>query len=136
MAAVDFGTAVIPGEGAKFRDEKSGLADLPAGKWVYKSSTDGLLYLASDATLATSLAIGVTVNGAKAINQDVRVQWKGKVTNTATLPVGDSFTLSDTPGSGGSAEDLGTGDWVTNLGIVTATTEFDIAIQHGKVQHA
>lgn len=135
MAIVNLGTGIVPGSDASVKDEVAGVAIL-AGQVVYRDVSDGRVKLASTATAAVAAAVGVALNSAPTVGQPVRVCWDGTVTGVAALVVGEPYFVSDTAGSVGQISDVGTGDFVTLVGIALSATSLRVRPLASGVAHA
>ena len=134
MAVVNLGTGVLASGNASVKDEIAGVAIL-AGQAVYRDAADGRVKLASTSAAANA-AIGIALNSAPTAGQPVRVAWDGTLTGTATLIVGEAYFVSDTAGSLGQMSDVGTGDFVTFVGIAATATSLKLRPFVSGVQHA
>lgn len=115
-------TSVIASSGGK----EQGVAGeaITAGKAVYKSSTSKKWMLAdsNSATAEARKATAVALNGA-ALNQPIVVALPGSdITIGATLTAGTAYFLSDTPGGICPLADVGSGEYVCQLGFAKSTT--------------
>lgn len=102
---------------------------ITAGMAVYLDASSGK-YLKSDSNSATVAARGVrgvALNGAS-LNQPLAVQRTGDVTLGATLVANTSYYLSDTPGGICPLADVGTGEYLTLMGVAISTTVLRLGI--------
>jgi hypothetical protein len=102
------------------------------GKAVYKSSSTGKWMLA-DANAATAEArgsdtsnFGVALTGSS-LNQPIVVHKSGDLTLGATLTPGLPYYLSDTPGGICLAADIGSGEYVTLIGLAASASVLAVA---------
>jgi len=104
---------------------------IPAGKWVYLDPTTHKWMLAdsNSATAAARHAGGVAANTA-ALNQPINVFTSGAVTIGGTLTANTPYFLSDTPGGICPIADVGTGEYLCQLGLAISTTVLQIDIQY------
>jgi hypothetical protein len=105
-----------------------------AGQAVYKSSTTNK-WLKADSNSATAevrRAGGIALNGG-AVDQPVKVLTAGLITIGATVTAGTAYYLSDTPGGICPVADVGSGEYVCQLGISTSTTVLNVDIQFPNV---
>lgn len=113
-------------------------AAIAAGQFLYRDSTDGTLKLAvANGTEAQADVVGMALNNA-AIGQPVEYGNEGDYTVSSGLPgVGTLLVLSDTTAGAAMQEtDLGTGEYVTFLGMVSAATTLKLKIVPGGFTHA
>jgi len=126
-------TSVVSGDDAA---TKTGLAGetITAGKAVYLSSTTKKWMLADSdsATAEVREATGIALNAAS-LNQPVDVQVKGLITIGATLTAGTAYYLSNTAGGICPLADVGTGEYVCQLGLATSTTVLNLDVQFPNV---
>ncbi len=120
---------VVAGVNAVKKDGIAGEA-ITAGKAVYQASATKKWMLAdsNSATAEARKAIGIALNGA-ALNQPIAVQTSGDITIGATLTAGDALYLSDTPGGICPLADVGSGEFVCQLGLAKSTTVLALAVQ-------
>lgn len=120
---------VIAGSNAVKKDGIAG-ESITAGKAVYQASASKKWMLAdsNSATAEARKAIGIALNGA-ALNQPVAVQVSGDITIGATLTAGSAYLLSDTPGGICPLADVGSGEFVCQLGLAKSTTVLALAVQ-------
>jgi hypothetical protein len=120
---------VVAGSNASRSDGVAGEA-IVAGKAVYKSSTTKKWMLAdsNSANAEAREAIGIALNAAS-LNQPVAVQTHGDITIGAALTAGIPYYLSDTPGGICPVADVGTGEYVCQLGLAKSTTVLALDIQ-------
>jgi hypothetical protein len=122
-------TAVVPGSDARITHGFAGAA-ITAGQAVYKASATQL-YMLADADSATAEARspdGIALNGA-AVGQPVAVQTKGDLTINAVLTANTPFFLSGTAGGICPIADVGTGEYLVQLGIAKSTTVLAVEIK-------
>lgn len=104
------------------------------GETGYLNNTDNKHYLAdADDSETTANADCLFLSPASADGYAVAV-FSGPVNVGATLTVGEQYYVSDTAGGIKPAADLATGDFVTLLGIATATNVLDLSINASGVQ--
>jgi hypothetical protein len=103
-------------------------ATITAGQSIYKDSTDNKIKLAdADSSLATAAAVGISLNGASD-DQPIQYQSSGDIDIGATLTVGEIYLVSDTAGRIAPEADVGSGGWVTILGVATATDNLKMGL--------
>lgn len=97
------------------------------GKAVYKSSSTGKWMLA-DSNAASAEArgsdvsnVGIALTGSS-LNQPIVVHKSGDLTLGATMTAGIPYFLSDAPGGVCPIADVGSGEYVVQIGIATSTT--------------
>jgi hypothetical protein len=124
---------VVAGEDAATKQGLAGEA-IAAGKLVYLDATSKKYLLADNnsATAAARHAVGVALNGA-ALNQPLHVQTGGKITLGAVLTAGIAYFVSDTPGGICVLADVGSGEYICQLGLAESTTVLDLNIQFPNV---
>jgi hypothetical protein len=100
---------------------------ITAGQVVYKSSSTGK-WMKADANAGTAEArgsdvsnVGIALNGA-ALNQPLVVHKSGDITIGATMTAGIAYYLSDTAGGICPVADIGSGEYVVQIGLATSTT--------------
>jgi hypothetical protein len=125
---------VVPGTGASVNFSNSAGETIAAGKAVYKSGTTKKWMLAdsNSGTDEVRRATGIAVNSA-ALNQPLAVVENGPVTLGAVLTAGVAYYLSDTPGGICPVADVGSGEYVCQLGIATSTSSLNTHITYPNV---
>lgn len=91
------------------------------GEPLYRLSSDGKYYL-GDADDAAKDDVSVLALTAAALDGYALVLTGGPVSFGAILTVGEIYVLSDTPGGIKPEGDLGSGDYVTILGVASTTS--------------
>lgn len=122
-------TSVVAGSNANVVNGTAG-ETITAGQAVYKSSTTNK-WMKADSNSATAEArtpSGIALNGA-ALNQPVAVQKSGDITIGATLTANTPYFASDTAGGLCPIADVGSGEYLTQIGIAKSTTVLAIDIQ-------
>lgn len=121
--------SVVAGANALKKDGVAGEA-ITAGKAVYLAAASKKWMLAdsNSATAEARQAGGVALNGA-ALNQPVAVQASGDLTIGATLTPGAAYYLSDTPGGICALADVGSGEYVCQIGLAKSASVLAIGIQ-------
>lgn len=117
-------TSVTPGANAVIRYDTAGAA-ITAGKVVYKSSTDGKLYLA-DADSGTSAvrdAVGIAIVTGAIGTKIAYVIEDDDLTIGATVSNGTVYCLSATAGGIAPLADVTTGWYPTVLAVGKSTTK-------------
>lgn len=125
--------SVVAGENATKKEGLAGEA-ITAGQTVYLSSTTRK-WMKADSNSATAEAreaIGIALNGA-ALNQPLEVQTKGQITIGAALTAGTAYYLSDTAGGICPLADVGSGEYVCQLGLASSTSVLDLDVQFPNV---
>ena len=93
-----------------------------AGQAIVKNSANVWVKADSNhATAALRQPGGIALNGG-AIGQPVRVHKSGLITIGATLTAGLAYYLSDTPGGICLPADIGSGEYVVQLGLASSAT--------------
>lgn len=134
MAAVNWSTAaIVPSSTALVKTQLAQVA-IAAGQAVYEDLTNGGKFNLCDAdALASSLAIGIAINTAKA-GEPCTVAIAGNTITASTgtpLTAGTSyFLMAATAGAIVPEGDLGTdpttGDYITFIGVASSTTALKI----------
>ncbi|MBA3576188.1 MAG: hypothetical protein H0W39_01030 [Sphingomonas sp.] len=104
---------------------------ITAGQPVYKSPTTKK-YMKADSNSGTAearRAEGIALNGAS-LNQPLVVQRSGDITIGGTLVAGAAYFLSDTPGGICPLADVGTGEYICQLGLAKSASVLAINIQY------
>lgn len=116
--------SVIPGANAVVRYATMGAAGL-AGQVVYKSATDGKLYLADcdSATAGVRDAVGILISSAGIGSKGSYVTEDDDLTIGATVANGTVYCLSATAGGIAPLADITTGGFVTVLGVGKSSTK-------------
>lgn len=103
---------------------------IAAGKVVYKADATKKWMLAdSNAVTAEargSTDIGIALNTAS-LNQPLIVHTGGDLTAGGTLTAGVAYYLSDTPGGLCPVADVGTGEYVCQIGLATSSSVLAVA---------
>lgn len=125
----------VPVSGATLEQGTAG-ETIAAGKVVYKAAATTKWMLA-DANAAGAEArgsgdVGIAVNGAS-LNQPLTILTEGQVTLGATLTAGTIYFLSDTPGGICPVADIGSGEYVVQIGIATTTAILDVNFNYSGV---
>ena len=103
-------------------------ATVTAGQPVYKDSTaSGKLKPADADVLATAAAVGIALHGASD-GQPLRYATGGNLTLSAVMTVGAVYVVSTTAGGIAPVADLGSGDYVTLLGVATTTSNIKLSV--------
>lgn len=97
------------------------------GQPVYLKSADDKYWKADADTSAEAAAIGIVITPGVADDYGVIVT-TGQVNMGATLAVGQVYVVSVNAGGVAPYSDLGTGDYVTILGVASTTAILDIGI--------
>lgn len=71
--------------------------------------------------------------GEAVTGQPLTVLLSGPITIGATMTAGTIYTLSETPGGIQPATDLGSGEYVSVIGVATSTTVLNVKIQSSGV---
>lgn len=113
--------SVLPGAGVVTEDGVSGAA-ITAGMACYRD-TDGS-YKISDSDSATALVRsvrGIALNTASP-GQPLRIQRSGEITIGATVVANTQYYLSNNPGLLCPLADVGTGEFMTTIGLAKSTS--------------
>lgn len=102
-------------------------AGVGQGQSVYKSTTDSKWYPADADAELTAAAGGIALVPGVTDAYGV-IATQGLVNMGATLAVGQVYVVSTTAGGVAPYADLGTGDFVTILGVATTTALLDVQI--------
>lgn len=121
--------SVVAGADATRKDGLAGEA-ITAGKAVYQSSATKKWLLADSdsATAEARRAGGIALNGA-ALNQPIAVHVAGDITIGAALTPGTAYYLSDTAGGICPLADVGSGEYVCQLGLAKSASVLAVSIQ-------
>lgn len=124
---------VVAGSGSVQETNLAG-ETIAAGKAVYRSSSTKKWMLAdsNSATAEARKAGGIALNGAS-LNQPITVHKAGDLTIGATLTAGTAYYLSDAPGGICPLADVGSGEFVCQLGLAKSTTVLAVDIQFPNV---
>lgn len=122
--------SVVAGANAVIESGSAG-ESISAGKAVYRSAATKKYMLAdsNSATAEVRQSVGIALNGA-ALNQPVSVQKHGDITLGATLVAGTAYLLSDTPGGICVLADVGSGEYVCQIGLAKSATTLNVDIQY------
>lgn len=112
-------------------------ATITAGMPVYRDADDGRALKACQGDAAgTANCDGIALNGA-ADGQPLAYQTTGPINLGATLTVGETYVVSDaTAGKIRPIGDLGTGDYVTIVGVATTTSNLALDIENSATAKA
>jgi hypothetical protein len=111
-------------------------ASITAGQTVYLDSSTSTIKLADcDGATALQDTVGIALHAAIS-GQPITYQKSGNINVGATLVVGETYMLSDTPGGIMPIADLETGDTVVYLGYATTASNLFLNIQNSGVTHA
>ncbi|MCW0235274.1 MAG: hypothetical protein OJJ21_16870 [Ferrovibrio sp.] len=123
-------TSVVAGSNSVTESGLAGEA-VTAGKAVYKAAATKKWMLAdsNSATAEARLATGIALTGSS-LNQPVVVHKSGDITIGATLTAGQAVMLSDTPGGLCPLADVGSGEYVCQIGLAKSTTTLAVDIQY------
>jgi hypothetical protein len=107
-------------------------ANVAAGNLVYLDSTDSYLVKLADCANTTKAGcVGVALNGAS-VGQPVQYQTSGSFTFTTTaantVAVGTVLAVAVTAGAIRPATDNTTGNYVTVIGVSTATNKIKLGL--------
>jgi hypothetical protein len=103
-------------------------ATITAGQPVYKDSTASNKLKPADAdVLASAAAVGIALHGASA-DQPLKYATGGNLTLGVVMTAGAVYVVSTTAGGIAPVADLGSGDFVTLLGIATSTSNLKLSI--------
>lgn len=122
---------VVAGSNAKKTPGVAG-ATITAGQTVYRAAASGKFLLADSdsATAEVRLPAGIALNGASD-GQPLTVQTEGDINVGATLVVGKTYVLSDTPGGIMPVDDLEQGDYTTVIGVASSASNLKMDIVAG-----
>lgn len=117
-------TSVVPGANAVIREAIAGAA-ITAGKIVYKSATDGKLYLADcdSATHAVRDAVGLAISTGATGSRVHYVIEDDDLTIGATVSNGAVYVLSATAGGIAPLADATTGWYPTVVAVGKSSTK-------------
>lgn len=103
---------------------------IAAGKAIVLDPTSHKYMLAdsNSATAALRTADGIALNSAS-LNQPIDGMSEGDLTLGATLTANTPYYLSDTPGGICPIADVGSGEYLCQIGIAKSTTVLSVAIR-------
>lgn len=122
-------TSVVPGANAVTIQGTAG-ETITAGQAVYKSSTTNK-WMKADSNSGTAEArtpTGIALTGSS-LNQPIVVQKSGDIAIGATLTANTAYYLSDTAGGICPVADVGSGEYLTQLGIARTTAILQLDIE-------
>lgn len=119
-------TAVLPTSSMQYQRGIAG-GTITAGQAIYLDTSTGKYLAASNAALASSLAVGIALNGA-AINQVIEFATSGLITIGATTVQGQPYYLG-TAGGIIPVDDFAGGEYVTRIGEAINVTQIDLSIK-------
>lgn len=122
-------SCVVSGTGQKRFSGTAG-ETIAAGKAIVLDPTTKkyLLADANSATAALRTAEGIALNSAS-LNQPVNGISEGDLTLGATMTANTPYYLSDTPGGICPIADIGTGEYLCQLGISKSTTVLSVSVR-------
>ncbi|XKM40330.1 hypothetical protein A4U53_030835 [Rhizobium ruizarguesonis] len=82
----------------------------------------------NSATVEARQAKGIALNGAS-LNQPIAIHKSGDITIGAALTAGQAIYLSDTAGGLCPLADIGSGEYICQLGLAKSTTVLHVDIQ-------
>lgn len=107
---------------------------IDAGELVYKDTADQNKYKLADASAqATSILAGVASNSAGA-NQPFSFVKDGAFNPGATSAKGTIYVLSTNAGKIATSTDLASTNYVSIVGVGTATNELTVRLQNSQIQ--
>lgn len=120
----------VPGAGSVVDRHSDAGETIAAGKAVYLDPTTKKWLLAdsNSATAAARTAQGIAVNSAS-LNQPLAVLKSGSITLGATLTANTAYYLSDTPGGICPVADVGTGEYMCQIGLASTVAVMNVDIQ-------
>lgn len=122
--------SVAVGTGSVISDVTAG-ATITAGKSCYLDSSNQAQLTDAD-VLGTASATGIALNGASS-GQPVRLQIAGNINPGATVTVGVIYVVSTTAGGIAPSTDLGSGDFVSVLGVGTTSSNILMGITNSGI---
>ena len=134
MADLTITAASVVAGANSVQKQRSAGETIAAGKAVYLSETTKKYMLAdsNSATVAARKATGIALNSAS-LNQPLVVHEFGDLMMGAALTPGTAYYLSDTPGGICPLADVGSGEYVCQLGIAKSASVLAVAIQFPNV---
>ncbi|MBN8987422.1 MAG: hypothetical protein J0H42_04200 [Rhizobiales bacterium] len=120
---------VVSGTGQRRFSGTAGEA-IAAGKTIYLDPTSHKYMLAdsNSATVAARKPDGIALNSA-ALNQPINGMSDGDLTLGATLTPNTPYYQSDTPGGICPIADVGSGEYLCQIGIAKSSTVLSVGIQ-------
>lgn len=121
--------SVVAGSNAEVDSGIAGEA-IAAGKSIYVNSTTNRVMLSdsNSATVEARRSKGIALNGA-ASGQPVDYIKSGDLTVGAVLTANTPYYMSDTPGGICPIADVGTGEYLCQLGLAKSTSVLAVDIQ-------
>jgi predicted RecA/RadA family phage recombinase len=119
--------SVTPQPGAQFGEGIAG-ETIAQGKVVaLNDSKQVVLADSNSATASIRAAVGIAVNGAS-LGQPIKYQKAGDINIGATVVVGTTYALSETPGGIQPTADVGAGEYVSVIGTAITTSRIRMAL--------
>lgn len=113
---------VVKGSGATVNKDANAGESITAGQAVYKKASDGKWWKAqTDDTSAQADAQGIALHAAAA-DQPLAVQTGGSIAIGATVAAGVFYYVSNTAGGICPVADIGSADYVTQIGYGLTTS--------------
>jgi hypothetical protein len=108
-------------------------ATITAGQPIYLDSTASNKAKPADAdALATAAVVGIALNSASD-GQPIDYATAGNVTYNSAFTVGQVYVASTNAGGIAPYADLGSGDYVTILGVATTATNLKLSINQSGI---
>jgi hypothetical protein len=110
-------------------------ATITAGQLVYLDTSANTYKLADANAAASSVVAGVALHGA-ASGQPLTIQTSGTISIGATVAVGATYSISETAGGIAAIADLGTGTYISIVGVGATTSTIKLGILNSSVAKA
>jgi hypothetical protein len=125
---------LIPAEGYSYQDGIAGATFVP-GDVAYTSAVNGQFLLADNNDTAVKAAVtGIALTAAVA-GQPLRLRTGGTAAVGAVLTLNDAvYCLSSDAGKICPYSDLGSGDYVSIIGVPLSTSSLRVAIRNSGIQ--
>lgn len=119
----------VPGSNSKQEVGTAG-ETIAAGKTVYKAAATNKWMLAdsNSATVEARTPTGIALTGSS-LNQPIVVHLSGDLTLGATLAANTPYFQSDTAGGICPIADVGTGEYLTQIGVARTTAILQVDFQ-------
>jgi len=105
---------------------------ISAGMPIYRLSTDNKWYKAGNGSATLADAGGIALTNAD-VDEILDYAISGGINVGATLTLAEIYVLSDTVGKIAPASDLGSGDFVTILGVASSTSQLELNLNSSGV---
>lgn len=134
MADITVAVASVVADTDATIDEGVAGATITAGQPIYKDTTNSNKLAPCDGdVLASSIVAGISLHAALA-GQPIKYVTRGGVTlGVANLTLGQVYVASLNAGGIAPYADLGSGDFVSTIGIATTTSKLDVRLHNSGI---